>query len=305
MQIAALTGRFEGLNCPTPKLELRKENQIKTIHGTVAIEGNPLSIEQITAIIEGKRVIGREKEILEVKNAIDAYNKIKTFHAHSIKDFCHAHKILMNGIIPDAGKFRTEGVGILVQDKMGHIAPPARLVRGHMENLFSFLKNNKEVHPLVKSAVFHYELEFIHPFSDGNGRIGRLWEHRLLMAWHPLFEMISIESIVKKNQQDYYAALESADKKGSSEDFVEFNLEAILIALNEFFVEFKAEPVTTETRLKFAKETYGNRMFTRKDYMSLFKIISTATASRDLKFGVESGELKREGDKRNASYAFK
>ncbi|HLP62058.1 MAG TPA: Fic family protein [Candidatus Deferrimicrobium sp.] len=305
MQIAALTGRFEGLYLPNPKIELRKENQIKTIHGTVAIEGNTLTIEQITAIIEGRRVMGTEKEINEVKNAINVYNEIKTFNPYSIQDFCKAHKILMNGILPDAGKFRTESVGILKRDKVGHIGPPARLVPTHIENLFSFLKNNKEYHPLVKAAVFRYELEFIHPFSDGNGRIGRLWEHTILIDWHPLFEMVSIESIVKRNQQDYYTALGKSDKKGSSEDFIEFNLGAILNALTEFFMEFKAEPVTTETRLKIAKEKLGNRSFTRAEYLRLFKVISTATASRDLKFGVETGQLERVGDKRNASYLFR
>jgi Fic family protein len=304
-RIAALIGRYEGLNLPLPKIRLRKENRIKTIHGTVAIEGNTLTVEQITAILEGKPVIGPEKEIKEVKNAIEAYDKMKTFNIYSIKDLCKAHKILMNGLIPDAGKLRSGNVGILRQEGVSHIAPPARLVPTHMDNLFSFLKNDKENHPLVKASVFHYELEFIHPFSDGNGRVGRLWEHAILVNWHPIFELISIESIVKKNQQDYYTALEKSDKKGSCEDFIEFNLETILDSLDQFFLEFKAEPVTPEDRLEMAKEKLKNRRFSRKEYIQLFKTLSTATASRDLKLGVESHRLVRYGDKRNALYSFR
>jgi Fic family protein len=304
MQIAMLIGRFEGSSFPSPKIELRKENRIKTIHGTVAIEGNTLPIEQVTSILEGKPVIGPEKEIREVKNTIDAYEKIKTFDIYSMKDLCRAHKILMNGLIPDAGKLRAGGVGILKENKLGHIAPPAHLVNTHMENLFSFLKKDNRFHPLVKASVFHYELEFIHPFTDGNGRIGRLWEHAILVNWHPLFEMTPLESIVKKNQQDYYKALEESDKKGSSEDFIEFNLRVILESLKELFEKFKTVPVTTETRLKTAKEKLGDHCFSRMEYIRLFRFISTATASRDLKSGVESGQLKKTGDKRNASYSF-
>jgi Fic family protein len=206
-RIAALIGRYEGLNLPLPKIQLRKENRIKTIHGTVAIEGNTLTVEQVTALLEGKPVIGPEKEIIEVKNAIEAYDKMKTFNIYSLKDLCKAHKILMSGLIPDAGKLRSGNVGILRQEGVSHIAPPARLVPTHRDNLFSFIKNDKENHPLVKASVFHYELEFIHPFSDGNGRVGRLWEHAILVNWHPIFELISIESIVKKNQRDYYTVL--------------------------------------------------------------------------------------------------
>jgi Fic family protein len=303
-RVAVLTGRFEGLNLPRPDVRLRKENRIKTIQGTVAIEGNTLTIEQVTAVLEGKPVVGPQKEIIEVKNALAAYDQMKRFDIHSMKDLCSAHKILMNGLIPDAGRFRTGNVGVVRPRGASHIAPPARLVPIHMENLFSFLVKDKENHPLIKASVFHYELEFIHPFSDGNGRIGRLWEHAILVNWHPVFESISIEAIVRRNQQDYYSALEKSDKKGSCEDFIEFNLETILDSLDQFFQEFKAEPVTPEDRLQIAKEQLKNRRFSRKDYIELFKTLSTATASRDLKLGVETRQLVRYGDKRNASYSF-
>lgn len=305
MEISSLTGRYEGLNVPLPKVELRKENRIKTIHGTVAVEGNTLTKEQITAILEGKPVIGPEKDIKEVKNALRAYDEIKTFNIYSVKDLCKAHRVLMEGLIPDAGKFRKESVGIMKPGGVSHIAPPAHLVPTHMNNLFSFLKNNKEHHPLVKASVFHYELEYIHPFMDGNGRIGRLWEHAVLIRWNPLFEVISLESIVKRKQGDYYNALEISDGKGSCEDFIAFNLGSVLEALTQFFLEFKAEPVTTRDRLESAGNRLGGRRFSRKEYMELFKTISTATASRDLKSGVDSGLLARSGDKRNALYSFK
>ena len=304
IEISSLTGRYEGLNFPLPKIEFRKENRIKTIHGTVAVEGNTLTKGQITAILEGKPVIGPEKDIKEVKNAIRAYDRIKTYNIYSVKDLCNTHRVLMEGLLPDAGKFRKESVGIIKHSGVSHIAPPAHLVPTHMNNLFSFLKNNKEHHPLVKASVFHYELEYIHPFMDGNGRIGRLWEHAVLMQWNPLFEVISIESIVKQRQGEYYNALEISDRKGSCEDFIAFNLSSILEALNQFFLEFKVEPVTFRDRLGAAENRFRGRLFSRKDYMELFQTISTATASRDLKSGVDSDLLTRSGDKRNALYSF-
>lgn len=233
-EITALIGKYEGLQTPLPEVKLRKENQIKTIQGTVAIEGNTLSTEQITAVLEGKPVKGSQREITEVKNAIQAYQHIKQFNLLSMEDFLNAHKSLMNGLIPDAGKFRSKAVGIIRQDGLAHIAPPAHLVPTHMNNLFQFLKLDSRHHPLIKASVFHYELEFIHPFPDGNGRIGRLWQHALLIKWKPVFESISIEGIVKQRQQEYYKALEQSDKKGSCEDFITFDLSAILQALNQF-----------------------------------------------------------------------
>lgn len=303
-RIASLTGRYEGLNLPAPKIELRKENQIKTIHGTVAIEGNTLSQEQITTILDGAPVVGPEKDIREVKNAIAAYRMLTSLDVYSSKDLRKAHKVLMEGLIPDAGRFRSKGVGIMRQDGVAHVAPPAGLVPTHVENLFSFLKNDREHHVLVKASVFHYELEFIHPFRDGNGRIGRLWEHAILADWHPVFEFISIDSMVKENQAAYYAALEKADNKASCEDFIEFDLDMVLQSLQRFFTQLKPEPVTPGDRLDIAKAKLGNRNFSRKDYLELFKTISTATASRDLKYGTDSGFLTRSGDKRNAFYFF-
>lgn len=305
-RIGILAGRYEGLNYPAPRVELRKENTIKTIHGTVAIEGNTLSEEQITAILEGKPVIGPEKDIREVRNAISAYERIKDFDVLSVKDLLNAHKMLMEGLIPDAGRFRKKSVGILRQDGVSHIAPPAELVPAHMNNLFSFLgPGAEEYHPLVKASAFHYELEFIHPFTDGNGRIGRFWEHALLISWHPVFELLSIEAIIKENQQAYYAALEKSDNIGSCEDFLEFDLAIILETLERFFDNFQAAPVTARERLQLAGKKLKLKPFSRKDYMGVFKILSSATASRDLKHGVDSGILTRTGDRRKALYVFK
>ncbi|MCP4152354.1 MAG: Fic family protein [bacterium] len=305
VEITTITGRLEGMNLPLPKILLRKENKIKTIHGTVAIEGNSLTVEQITAIIEEKPVVGPEREITEVKNALAAYNLINSFNIYSKKDFCRAHLLLMKDLLPDAGKFRKASVAIMKNDMVSHIAPPAHLVPGHMKNLFSFLENNNEFHPLIKASVFHYEVEFIHPFKDGNGRIGRLWEHAILINWNPIFEALPLENIVKEKQQDYYKWLELADNKGSCEDFIEFSLASILEALTGFYAKLKPAPPTPRERLVLAKEKLGKAWFSRKDYIQVFKTISTATAGRDLQLGTKSGLLNRSGDKRTALYSFR
>ncbi|MCP4669563.1 MAG: Fic family protein [Deltaproteobacteria bacterium] len=238
-EIGVLAGCYEGLNCPLPGPELREANRAKTIHGTVAIENNTLSIQQVTGILEGKPVTGPEREILEVKNAIKAYDSIEGFDVFSSRDLCRAHHMLMKDLAPDAGKFRTGAVGIAKSGGVSHIAPPAHLVPTHMARLFRFLEKERQYHMLVRASVFHYELEFIHPFSDGNGRIGRLWERALLLHWHPVFAHISLEGIVKKRRGEYYHALEACDRKGSSEDFVAFTLTSILEALRDVFPNFQ------------------------------------------------------------------
>lgn len=304
MEITSIIKRFEGARFPTPPIKLRKDNQIKTIQGTVAIEGNTLSLEQITAILEGKRVVAPIREIVEVQNAIEAYNAVARFDVFSEKSFLKAHKILMKDLIPDAGTYRNKSVGIMQEGKVSHLAPPAWLVGQHMADLFRFLKHDTGNHPLVNASVFHYELEFIHPFSDGNGRIGRLWEHALLIHWNPLMECLSIEAIIKKYQREYYRALSQADQKGSSEDFIEFNLQVILESLQQFADRFVDTPAAPRDRLDLAAKKFASKKFSRKDYLDLFQSISTSTASRDLKMAVDSGLLKATGSKNATRYVF-
>jgi len=205
---------------------LRKQNRIKTIAGTLAIEGNQLSEEQITAIIEGQRVLGNARELSEVAGAILAYDALPNLQPHKIQDLLKAHNLMMSQILPDAGKFRSKAVGIHKGNKVHHVAPPAHQVSGLMADLAGWLKQSKD-HPLITSSVFHYEFEFIHPFIDGNGRLGRLWQTLILSKWHPLFLSLPLESVIKDNQKKYYQALEQADKEASSTAFIGFMLSAI------------------------------------------------------------------------------
>ncbi len=205
---------------------LRKQNRIKTIAGTLAIEGNGLSEDQITAIIEGQRVLGNARELAEVAGAISAYDALPKLQPHKISDLLKAHNLMMSGIFVDAGKFRSKAVGIHKGNKVHHIAPPAHQVSGLMADLAGWLKQSKD-HPLITSSVFHYEFEFIHPFIDGNGRLGRLWQTLILSKWHPLFLSLPLESVIKDNQKKYYQALEQADKEASSTAFIGFMLSTI------------------------------------------------------------------------------
>ena len=211
---------------------------------------------------------------------------------------------MLQGLVPDAGRLRSTNVGILKGSRVSHVAPKPSLVPGLMRDLFAFIKEDKDVHPLIKSCIFHYEFEFIHPFSDGNGRIGRLWQSALLLHYHPLFEFTPVESLIKKKRSSYYKALEISDKKGQSTDFVLFMLETIREALETLLSELQPTPETSESRVQRAKERFGKETFSRKEYLRFQKTISTATASRDLARAVEQGVLKKTGDKALAEYSF-
>ena len=231
-RISEKIGEINSLESDRQHINLRKENRIRTIHSSLAIENNSLSIEQITAIIEGKRVLGAPNEIQEVKNALQAYELLLSIDSTSEKDLLHAHKLMMQDLITGNGKYRKDGVGIFDGAEVVHVAPPAERVPVLMSDLFDWLKN-AEVHPLIKSCVFHYEFEFIHPFQDGNGRIGRLWQSAILKDWRKVFAWIPVESLIKENQQDYYKALNVSDTKADSTAFIEFMLCLILNTIEE------------------------------------------------------------------------
>ncbi len=207
--------------------QLRKINRIKTITGTLQIEGNTFTEEKVTAILKGKRVLGTLKEVSEVQGAIKAYDQLEKYSYKQLKDLLKAHQLLMGEILTNAGEFRVNNVGVHSSNEVIHIAPPANRVATLMQDLFNWLKTTDE-HPLVVSSVFHYEFEFIHPFSDGNGRIGRLWQSVILHHWKPMFSFIPIESVVRDNQERYYQALEDAGTLGESTPFIELILEIIL-----------------------------------------------------------------------------
>ena len=209
---------------------LRKENRIRTIHSSLAIEHNSLSLEQVTAILEGKRILGNPVEIKEVKNAYTAYEMLLTLEPYSVEDLLKAHKVMMNDLISENGQFRSTGVGVFNGKTLVHMAPPANMVPIQIHDLFTWYKNS-EIHPLIRSAIFHYEFEFIHPFADGNGRMGRLWHSLLLGCWKEIFFWLPIEELIRTRQNEYYTALGKSDKEADSCTFVEFLLQVILDTL--------------------------------------------------------------------------
>lgn len=222
--------RVHTSNAIVPRL--RRGNRIKTIQASLEIEGNTLNLEQVTAILEGKRVLGLPREIQEVRNAFAAYEELPNWTPHSRKDLLAAHGLLMAGLADEIGRFRSGGVGIHRGRKVVHIAPPADRVPALISDLLAWLKKTNE-HPLVASCVFHYEFEFIHPFQDGNGRLGRLWQTLILSRWRPVFAMLPVESIIRDRQRDYYSALGQADHAADATLFIEFMLNAILQAIEE------------------------------------------------------------------------
>ena len=278
---------------------LRKQNQIKTIHSSLNIEGNTLTEEQITAILENKRVVGPEKDILEVLNALEVYKNINRLKPENEKDFLKAHKLLLQKLIENPGKYRNQGVGIVKGSKVEHIAPPFENVPYLMKDLFEYLKDKSEL-TLIKSCVFHYEMEFIHPFLDGNGRMGRLWQTLILMQDYPIFEFLPFETLISKNQNEYYKALSISDKEGKSTRFIEYMLMIIDRSLSEL-LENSSKKLSDEDRIQLFLEKNENQ-FSRKDYMTYFKDISSATASRDLKNAVENGIILKKGDKITTTY---
>jgi Fic family protein len=286
-----------------PPTELRRKNRIKTIQSSLEIEGNSLSLEQVTDVFENKRVIAPLKDILEVKNAIRVYENLDSFKPTSLTSFCKAHNILMRGLINNPGKIRAKSVGIIKGSNVTHVAPPGNIIRSLLKNLFDYLKKDKDL-LLIKSCVFHYETEFIHPFMDGNGRLGRLWQTVILRQYSPVFEFLPIESLIKARQSEYYKILGESDNKGNSTGFIEFMLQIINESLEDLLATQNVN-LSGNERMEIFRDKTGNDFFTRQEYMRQFKDISSATASRDLKEAVDKRILIKTGDKRTTRYRFK
>ena len=226
-------------NVPSPML--RKANRIKTIHSSLAIEHNTLSLKQVTDIIDGKHVLGAPNEIQEVKNALQAYQLMPQLDAFKEKDLLRAHELMMMALVDKSGHYRTTGVGVFDGDRCIHMAPPAERVPQLMGDLFEWVRKT-DVHPLVSSCVFHYEFEFIHPFIDGNGRMGRYWQTMLLARWKGIFAWIPVETIVKEHQQEYYDVIAKCDAIGNSTAFIEFMLRCLLDAMSRIEEEPEEVP---------------------------------------------------------------
>ena len=233
-ELGETLGRIRAATIPAAP-QLRRANQIRGIQASLAIEGNTLSLEQVTAVIDGRRVLGTPREIQEVRNAFVAYEHLADWSPHSCDDLLDAHGMLMAGLVDEPGRFRSGGVGIQRGDAIIHVAPPADRVPGLVNALLAWLGTTPE-HPIIASSIFHYEFEFIHPFQDGNGRVGRLWQTLILSRWRPVFALIPVESVIRDRQAEYYDSLARADEQADATGFVEFMLAAMLQATRELAV---------------------------------------------------------------------
>ena len=230
--IAELLGAWKAVNPGALRPELRRGNRIRSIQASLAVEQNTLTLEQVTAVLEGKVVLGSPREIQEVRNAFAAYESMGRWQADRVEDLLAAHAVMMATLVDDAGRWRHGGVGVMRGDKVIHVAPPASQVPRLMQDLLQWLADT-DAHPLIASAAFHYELEFIHPFSDGNGRMGRLWQSLILSRWQPVLAYLPVETVIKRRQQAYYDQLAAADAKTDCSGFIEFVLTAIEESLEE------------------------------------------------------------------------
>jgi Fic family protein len=230
-RISEALGRLSQASEAGQALRLRRINRVRTIQGSLAIEGNTLSEEQITAILEGKRVIAPPREVQEVRNALAAYERFQSWRPAREADLLEAHRVLMGGLVDELGAYRSGGVGVMAGEELIHMGPPPGRVPILMERLLRWLAAT-EAHPLIASSVFHYEFEYIHPFADGNGRMGRLWQSLILARWNPLFADLPVESLVHAHQSEYYEALRESTEQSDSAPFIDFILRMIEAALH-------------------------------------------------------------------------
>ncbi len=300
--ISEKIGEINSIQNSPHHIQLRKENRIKTIHSSLAIENNSLNLEQITAIIEGKRVLGNPNEIREVKNSIQAYDLLLALNPYNEKDLLKAHKLMMQELVENSGKYRTGAVGIFDGEKVIHAAPPAKRIPELMADLFGWLKTS-DIHPLIKSCVFHYEFEFIHPFQDGNGRMGRLWQTVILKEWKEIFAWLPVETLVKENQKEYYSALGVSDNTANSTKFIEFMLSVILNTINEIIetekkVTVKVIQKVTANQEKIIAAIKNNPNITQEELANIVGITRKSIIV-NMKKLQENGQIKRIGADKN------
>ena len=308
-EIAELVGNLNVTNRLTANPTLRRSNRIRTIHGSLAIEQNTLSLEQVTAVLNGKRVLAPPKDIAEVKNAYEIYERVDELNPYSVDDLLIAHGIMTRGLVEESGMFRTRPVGIV--DSEGHVLHFGTLPQYVPDLVMELLEwaKTSEVHMLIRSCVFHYELELIHPFADGNGRVGRLWHTLLLSRWNPVFAWLPVESIIHDRQQEYYDAINASNDAGESTPFIGFMLSAIkaslieAINLNDEVSDVKIDKATLRwNKIQEYLQTHDYIM--NADVRELCGV-SAATANRILARLVEEGKLSMYRQNQHWAYRFK
>ena len=307
-EIGELVGKISAEKEFEKNLTLRKENRIKTIYSSLAIEQNTLTLEQVTDVINGKRVLAPLKDIKEVQNAYEIYERLDELNENSMKDLLLAHKIMTSELIKESGRFRSKNAGVYQGEKLIHMGTLPEYIPELINNLFLWLKNSKE-HPLIKAAVFHYEFEFIHPFQDGNGRIGRLWHSLILSKWKKFFAWLPIESLVQKYQKEYYIVINNSNKDGESTEFILFMLEIIKETLIELVEKQKMTDKVIDKMTDKNKERVKllmkyldqNNSISNKEAQSLLGI-SEATARRFLNSLVKENLLVAVGEYKARKY---
>lgn len=296
-EIAELVGRLTSTNQLSANPTLRRANRIRTIYGSLAIEQNTLTLEQVTAVLNGKQVLAPPKDIAEVKNAYEIYERLDELNPYSVDDLLTAHSIMTRGLVDESGVFRSKPVGVV--DQEGHVLHFGTLpqyVPDLVMELLDWVKNS-DVHMLIRSCVFHYEFELIHPFADGNGRVGRLWHTLLLSKWNPAFAWLPVESIIHDRQQEYYAAINASNDAGESTVFIEFMLSAIkaslidAISTSDKMSDGKMDKTTM--RWKLIEEYLQTHEYIMNAGVRELCGVSAATANRILANLVMNGNLNK------------
>lgn len=298
IEIAELTGMIILNNNLSKNPVLRRENRIRTIHSSLAIERNSLTLDQVSDIIDGKRVLGPLQDIKEVQNAYEAYDILAKLDPYSIEDLLKAHKIMMLDLVKESGIFRNKGVGVYAGSDLIHAGTPPQYVPELISELFAWLRET-ELHPLIKSCIFHYEFEFIHPFADGNGRTGRMWHTLILAKWKEFFLWLPIETLIHEKQEEYYQAINAANTAGESTVFVEFMLSIIKDTLEELFEnENRTEEKTESLEEKVLNILEKNGKISTRKIAEQLKV-SERQVQRIVKNLKEKGTLERVGASRN------
>lgn len=294
MDIAESVGSLGSNSKLSTNPTLHRKLRISTIYSSLLVEGNELSLDQVTAIIDGKRVLGNQNDIREVENARNAYDMLPDLDPLSLDDLLLAHKAMMTGLVPEAGRFRSKNAGVFEGERLIHAGTPAKYVPSLMEDLFSWLACS-DMHPLPRSCVFHYEFEFIHPFADGNGRTGRLWHTLLLSKWRHALAWLPVESVILKRQQDYYRAFSEAESKGECGPFVTYMLEAIKEALAPYSGnQASATVLREEALLAFVLDRPHATIAEIAEHLG----VSRATVDRLIAALRANGRLNRVGGRR-------